>query len=66
MKWNRTDCFHEGQVWQTSRGTMFKVMDVSSGQATLRLGRDGTGRRVRRPWDAVANWYLEEDTESKS
>ena len=59
---NRVDSFHVGQVWETSRGSLYRVIEVRrGGQAVLRLGSDGKGRIVRRPWDAVIGWYLYSD-----
>lgn len=63
---NRGDNFHEGQVWESPRGTLYKVVKVvRGGQATLRLGSDGKGRIVRRDWDAVIGWYLHSDEVSQ-
>lgn len=51
--------FHAGQIWESPRGTLYKVVAVQrGGQATLRLGVDGSGRIVRRAWDAVRNWAI--------
>jgi len=60
---NRVDSFHIGQVWESPRGYLYKVMEVKNGQASLRLGLEGNGRIVRREWDAVINWVLRKDTE---
>lgn len=62
-KSNRVDNFHEGQVWESPRGTLYKVESVArGGKASLILGFKGEGkRRVRRDWDAVAGWFLEFD-----
>lgn len=58
----RVNSFHEGQVWESPRGSLYKVMDVArGGQAVLRLGRDGAGRIVRRDWDAVVSWILRDE-----
>ena len=58
----RVVSFHVGQVWESPKGFFYKVMDVNKGgQATLRLGSDGSGRIVRRDWDAVVNWVLVTD-----
>ncbi|TNF09437.1 MAG: recombinase [Gammaproteobacteria bacterium] len=55
--------FHVGQVWESPRGYLYKVIGVQrGGQAVLRLGVDGTGRIVRRDWDAVINWVLYSDS----
>lgn len=58
----RVCSFHVGQVWESPRGCLYKVMKVQNRQATLRLGVDGSGRIVRRPWDAVINWVLYSDS----
>jgi hypothetical protein len=52
------DRFREGEVWETSRGTLYRVVVVGpSGEATLRLGATGgRGRIVRKPCDDVGNW----------
>ena len=55
---NRVNSFHEGQVWESPRGTLYKVMFTRNSQTTLRAGDDGTGKITRRPWDAVVNWIL--------
>ena len=58
----RVDNFHVGQVWEPSKGTLYKVIEVRrGGQAVLRLGVDGKGRIVRRDWDAVVGWRLYSD-----
>ena len=54
--------FHVGQVWESPRGCLYKVILVKGGQATLRLGQDGSGRIVRRGWDDVVNWVLYSDS----
>lgn len=60
---DRVCSFHKGQVWESPRGTLYKVTDVvRSGKATLRLGVDGTGRKIIRDWDAVVNWVLWSDS----
>lgn len=58
----RVERFHVGQVWQSPRGCLYKVIFVKGGQATLRRGRDGSGRIVRREWDNVVNWVLYSDS----
>ena len=58
----RVDSFHVGQVWESSKGTLYTVVEVRrGGQAILRLGVDGKGRIVRRDWDAVVGWSLYSD-----
>lgn len=52
------DIFRAGEVWQSPKGTLYKVLDVQLRQATLRMGSDGSGRIIRRPYDAVINWSI--------
>jgi len=52
------DIFRAGEVWESPRGTLYKVIYVHSRQATLRMGSDGSGRIIRRPYDAVINWSI--------
>lgn len=52
------DIFRAGEVWESPKGTLYKVMSVELRQATLRMGSDGSGRIVRRAWDAVIGWSL--------
>ena len=59
----RLDCFHVGQVWQSPKGSLYRVVEVKKGgQAKLRMGVDGSGRAARRDWDAVINWVLHSDS----
>ena len=59
---DRVCSFHDGQVWESPRGFLYRVMAVTrGGKATLRLGSDGSGRKVVRDWDAVINWILYSD-----
>ena len=56
---SRVDSFHVGQVWESPRGTLYKVISsFRGGQATLRLGSDGKGRIVRRGWSDVFGWVI--------
>ena len=62
---NVGDCFEPGQVWESPRGTLYKVIaggydDITrtTRQAVLRMGLEGTGRKLFRPWDAVINWRI--------
>ena len=59
-KSNRVDNFHKDQVWESPRGTIYKVESVArGGHASLKLGFNGEGKRhVRRNWDAVSGWFL--------
>lgn len=55
----RVDCFHPDQVWASPRGTLYRVMACEiGGDALLRVGIEGTGRLVSRPWDAVQGWVI--------
>lgn len=60
----RVDSFHEGQVWESPRGFIYKVICIENGQALLRLGETGKGKPIRRKWDAVTNWALIQDKQS--
>lgn len=53
--------FHPGQVWETSKGFLWKCVSIENGQAVFRQGADGAGRIKRKPWDAVMNWVLRYD-----
>ena len=55
------DIFRAGEVWESPKGTLYKVMSVELRQATLRMGSDGSGRIVRRQWDAVIGWSISKD-----
>lgn len=63
-KWNEGDCFETGQVWESPRGFLYKVVghrhypQDKRRQAELRAGSDGSGRLMRRDWDAVAGWFI--------
>lgn len=52
------DQFRVGDVWETSRGFLYRVIEVRrGGQAILRAGAAGErGRIVRKQWDAVGWW----------
>ena len=51
--------FHENQVWESPKGSLYRVESViSGGLATLRQGKEGTGRKVTRDWDAVPGWVI--------
>lgn len=58
MKEPDVDQFRVGDVWQTSRGGLFRVISVvRGGVAVLRVGSEGSGgRMIRRRWDDVMNW----------
>ena len=51
------DQFRVGDVWETTRGHLHKVIEVRrGGQAILRKGSDGSGRIVRKQWDGIGWW----------
>jgi hypothetical protein len=51
------DQFRVGDVWETTRGAQYKVLEVCvRGQAILRAGACGTGRIVRKRWDGIGWW----------
>jgi hypothetical protein len=58
---NTGDVFEIGQIWESPRGFLYHVVEYESApskgkRAVLRLG--GTGRKVRRDWDAVIGWVI--------
>lgn len=63
-KMNTGDCFEIGQVWETPRGTLWRVMEYAQvppgyrRHVVLRLGADGKGRKKLREWDAVVGWVI--------
>lgn len=66
-QFDRLDCFHVGQVWESPRGFLYRVINNRvGGQAALRLGVDGKGRIVRRGWSDVLNWRLHAETPNDS
>lgn len=51
------DSFRPGEVWETPRGTLYRVEECRrGGKAVLRVGKSGGGRKVVRDWDAVIGW----------
>lgn len=50
------EIFRVGEVWRSPRGALYRVMDRSGRQVTLRSGIAGDGRAVKRDWDAVIEW----------
>lgn len=63
VKSDRELLFHVGQVWLSPRGYFYKVMDVNCcGQAVLRGGMNGNGRKVLRNKNAVIRWSLHSDS----
>lgn len=53
---NLFESFHDGQVWESPRGVLYRVERVYAGQATLRVGTEGPGRLIKRAWDDVEGW----------
>ncbi|KKO59277.1 hypothetical protein LG59_2288 [Serratia ureilytica] len=62
----RDDLFKVGEVWQSPRGTLYKVMAVDGTQATLRLGSFGDGRIVRRWIYQNHGWKLWAEAQEKA
>lgn len=58
--------FQEGEVWESPRGKFYKVISVQPGQATLRSGMHGDGRKNRRRPDAVQGWLRWSSDDVKS
>lgn len=66
MAYTAGECFQVGEVWQSPRGTLYKVMEMQLSEfkrgarptAILRLGQDGKGKMIRREWDAINNWTI--------
>lgn len=52
--------FQYGEVWQSPRGTLYKVVSVAERVAILRMGSDGSGRKYRRYVDDIGGWSLYE------
>lgn len=52
------DSFRVGDVWETTRGKLYRVVEVQrGGQAILRAGSTGErGRIVRKQWDGIGRW----------
>jgi hypothetical protein len=50
------DCFRVGEVWQSPRGTLYRVIKREGLHVTLRAGTEGGGRLVKHPWDGVIGW----------
>ena len=57
------EVFVPGEVWQTSHGTLWKVLRYEWGdegkRVLMRRGEDGRGRKQYRPWDAVHGWVMQ-------
>lgn len=57
------DYFQVGEVWESPKGILWKVVDYvhragKPKQAVMRLGEDGSGRKSERDWDGVHNWVM--------
>jgi hypothetical protein len=50
------DQFIVGEVWESPRGTLYRVVERNAFQAVLRLGVSGYGRKIRRGWSDVIGW----------
>ena len=50
------DSFRVGEVWQSPRGTFYRVISRDGFHVTLRAGTEGGGRKCRHPWDGVIGW----------
>lgn len=55
--------FQPGEVWMSPKGILHRAMACAGNnggprKAVLRIGTDGSGRKVMRDWDAVDNWTL--------
>lgn len=55
--------FHIGEVWQSPRGFLYKVVDVVGKEAELRMGTHGLGRKRKRWVGDISGWSLHEDEE---
>ncbi|CAI1178923.1 hypothetical protein [Serratia proteamaculans] len=62
----RDDLFKVGEVWQSPRGTLYKVMGVDGNQAALSLGLFGGGRIVRRRVHQNYGWKLWAEAQEKA
>mgnify|MGYP003601005748 CR=1 FL=1 len=62
---SRVDWFHVGQVWVTSRGRFWRVVQSCGiGTVLLRASIHGTGRKMYRQWDDIGRgWHLAADHE---
>ena len=60
----RVNMFHVGQVWETNKGGLWRVVAIENGQAKLRQGAEGSrGRIKRKSWDGVLGMILYYDPE---
>lgn len=51
--------FQVGEVWLSPKGYFYKVTEVNGVQAVLRMGKDGTNRKVLRNKYKVIGWTLQ-------
>lgn len=64
IPYERLESFHAGQVWQSPRGTLWRVVGVErGGKAVLKQGTQGEGRKSVRGWSDVIGWVLDSDTD---
>ncbi|HAI51369.1 hypothetical protein [Atlantibacter hermannii] len=50
--------FQSGEIWQSPRGFLYKVVAISGREAILRMGTHGRGRKTKRQVDAISGWSL--------
>ena len=50
--------FQVGEVWESPRGYLYLVKEIVGSQAVMRMGTDGSGRKVRRNVDAINGWSI--------
>lgn len=51
------DSFRVGEVWQSPKGTYYRVIAREGWYVTLRAGLDGPGRKQKRDRDDVIGWF---------
>jgi hypothetical protein len=52
------ETFRVGEVWLSPKNYYYKVTEVKGEQATLRMGMDGSNRKVYRDKNKVIGWTL--------
>lgn len=52
--------FEVGDVWLSPRDYFYKVISIDGEHAILKMGINGTGRKIRRRKDTTKNWTLQE------
>lgn len=50
--------FQSGEIWQSPRGFLYKVVAIAGREAILRMGTHGLGRKRKRQVDAISGWSL--------